>query len=352
MIEVSALYPDQQHSTFDSTLTKSTRTILGVLRVCLLIGIVLSSPTGLATPVVIDFEDLPAGPIGTGAQVFVTDQYAFLGITFNGPAALDYSEGSVVAIPNFAHSGTKAIEQCYAIEFCTRPIEVSFREPQRRVEMWVGFSEFFVGRTETFTALLSAFDADGREVGRATTTLVVGSQPIPIRTPLEVISPDVNIVRAALRLLLPDGSLAPTNGLAVDDVEFDTAGRPLATTFGPPSSSNRSGTAVEPINTATGNYFFQPTDLVIPARGLSVIFTRTYNSMDASGGPLGPGWTHSYNVFLTERGDGSVAIKLGDGHQEFYDALGGAVSASVGWGFQCFAQECRWDVHPHFKGAA
>src|SRR5687768_2404615 len=70
-----------------------------------------------AAPIVIDFEDLPAGPTGAPATVVVNDQYADRGIRFNNPVALDYSIGAV-AIPGFAHSGVKAIEQCYTEEFC------------------------------------------------------------------------------------------------------------------------------------------------------------------------------------------------------------------------------------------
>jgi RHS repeat-associated protein len=33
-------------------------------------------------------------------------------------------------------------------------------------------------------------------------------------------------------------------------------------------------------------------------------------------------WYHSYNISLTERSDGTVVIKQGDGHEEFYDPLG------------------------------
>jgi YD repeat-containing protein len=143
--------------------------------------------------------------------------------------------------------------------------------------------------------------------------------------PLEVSSTEANIARALVQNFAPDGTVAITSALAVDDVEFDTVvppPRPLATTFGPPSSSNPSGMAAEPINTATGNYLFQRTDLTIPGRGIPFVFTRTYNSLDTYSGPLGHGWTHSYNVVLTENMDGVVVIKFGYGHEEFYDPQG------------------------------
>src|SRR5262245_10539402 len=102
--------------------TKMTKMFIRLL-VFLVMGL-----TGLnvsAAPVVIDFEDLPAGPVGASARVNVNSQYAARGIIFNDPVALDYSAGAV-AIPGFTHSGTKAIEQCYSVEFCTTPIEMSF----------------------------------------------------------------------------------------------------------------------------------------------------------------------------------------------------------------------------------
>jgi len=96
-----------------------------------------------------------------------------------------------------------------------------------------------------------------------------------------------------------------------------------ATLGSPGGSANPQGTIAEPVNTATGNYIFQRTDLAIPGRGLPTIFTRTYNSLDSYSGPLGSGWTHSYNIILTEKSDGSVVIKQGDGREEFYDPAGG-----------------------------
>ena len=51
----------------------------------------------------------------------------------------------------------------------------------------------------------------------------------------------------------------------------------------------------EPVNTLNGNVFFSETDISIPCPGMPLAFRRTYNSVDKQDGPLGAGWTHSYN---------------------------------------------------------
>lgn len=90
------------------------------------------------------------------------------------------------------------------------------------------------------------------------------------------------------------------------------------------------GVKAGPVNVATGNFAFEYTDLVMPGRGLSVAFSRTYNSLDGYRGPLGLGWTHSYNVFTKENADASVTIKHGDGHEDIYlPSSGGAYTAQV-----------------------
>ena len=59
------------------------------------------------------------------------------------------------------------------------------------------------------------------------------------------------------------------------------------------------------INSTTGNMFVIVPDLVIPGKNLKFEFTRAYNSRDSYSGPLGYGWTHSYNLTLTPGSNGS-----------------------------------------------
>jgi RHS repeat-associated protein/uncharacterized repeat protein (TIGR01451 family) len=89
-------------------------------------------------------------------------------------------------------------------------------------------------------------------------------------------------------------------------------------------------TSNEPVNTATGNYFHQHTDFVIPGRGLPLVFQRTYNVLDTYAGPLGAGWTHSYNAFLSELASGAVIIKWGDGHAETFTPSGSSYISPPG----------------------
>ncbi len=54
----------------------------------------------------------------------------------------------------------------------------------------------------------------------------------------------------------------------------------------------------DPVNMVTGNMYHEETDFSIPARGLPLLFKRTYNSRTPKEGPLGWGWTHSFNQTL------------------------------------------------------
>ncbi|HEY3269128.1 MAG TPA: hypothetical protein VGM37_19630 [Armatimonadota bacterium] len=191
-----------------------------LLAFSILVAVALSAARGA----VITFEDLsPGGPGGAGAPVVVTNQYASLGVTFNFPDAFDYSKG-LFAIPNFAHSGTVAIEQCYAAEFCTSPISINFTAGQARVKVWVGYSAKL---DQSIPVIMRGFDANGTEIVSSTVTLPANpNNPTLIRTPLEVGRFAGDIRRVDISFFSSGGNIYFNNGLAVDDVEFDTIGPP------------------------------------------------------------------------------------------------------------------------------
>ena len=89
----------------------------------------------------------------------------------------------------------------------------------------------------------------------------------------------------------------------------------MTAVYGQPGGSpqNSSPSFAEPVNTATGNYYATRADLTVPGKGLSLIFVRSYNSADPYSGPVGIGWTHSFNLVLVQNSDNSVNIKEGDG---------------------------------------
>lgn len=72
------------------------------------------------------------------------------------------------------------------------------------------------------------------------------------------------------------------------------------------------------VNPSIGNYVTTFTDAQLPAAGLSVDLTRTYNSMDVRTGAFGPGWSTAIDTSATEEADGKVLIKYPDGRQERY----------------------------------
>jgi YD repeat-containing protein len=89
-------------------------------------------------------------------------------------------------------------------------------------------------------------------------------------------------------------------------------------------------TSKDPVNLATGNYVYNHLDIQIPRRGLPFEFQRYYNSKAAASAnqPLGFGWTHSYNIYLSINSSNSAVIAFGDGHQETYatNGAGGYIS--------------------------
>lgn len=60
----------------------------------------------------------------------------------------------------------------------------------------------------------------------------------------------------------------------------------------------------DPVNMVTGNMYHTERDIALKGRGgLPIVFERSYNSRDAKAGPLGAGWTHSFNQYLSFEDD-------------------------------------------------
>ncbi len=83
------------------------------------------------------------------------------------------------------------------------------------------------------------------------------------------------------------------------------------------NSLTLNSTTAETVNTATGNAYLSFADLLVPGSGLRFGFVRAYNSLDPYSGPLGQGWTHSYNIVLSVNSD-VVTIKEADGQEHVF----------------------------------
>ncbi|MEY9863623.1 RHS repeat-associated protein [Catenulispora sp. GAS73] len=92
--------------------------------------------------------------------------------------------------------------------------------------------------------------------------------------------------------------------------------------------------AGDPVNTATGSYTESVDDASLPGVGLTFDFRRVYNSAAAGvSGPLGPGWTHPYAMFLRVGGNGDATLTAEDGAQAvFVKQADGSFQAPPGVG--------------------
>jgi hypothetical protein len=179
--------------------------------------VLIGRPGLLLAQVTLTFDDLPVGLIST--------QYGSQGATFNSPLVRDYSQ-----MPGFAHSGKQAVELCFAAEFCTATLNVNFTTGEAHVKVFVGFTSQL---SQASPVLLRALDQNGALVGQTTAVLGPSTGPIPVQVPLEVTSSSPNIRQITAGFA---ASGAFNNGLAFDDLEFDTAGPPpVCTATQPPT---------------------------------------------------------------------------------------------------------------------
>jgi YD repeat-containing protein len=93
--------------------------------------------------------------------------------------------------------------------------------------------------------------------------------------------------------------------------------------------------SADPVNTLTGNFTYQRSDVVIPGRGGGVSFSRSYNSLDTRTSTLGPGWGHAYNTHLETSAEtgwptGTARIVQWDGRTDRYTPVSGGYSGPPG----------------------
>ncbi|MBI4536085.1 MAG: RHS repeat protein, partial [Ignavibacteriae bacterium] len=242
----------------------------------------------------------------TGIQVLkIPDRNSWLAqkslLTSNANSSLNYS----IADVNF-------LEATY---FCTTSSVCSgytLTLPRSLIQYggwkgWIIIAEDSVDFTWSF--LISGQSAGGFTV----------DDPIPIDLVFEIVSPPV-----------PGSATAPST--------FSSAIGPGLTQF-----DTFNG---DPVNMVNGNMYHTERDLVIKGRGgLPLVFERSYNSREAKDGPLGFGWTHSFNHFLKFSDDNanfardaddtdgitsSVIWTDGTGSEKFVQIAGNSTGVPIG----------------------
>ena len=92
-----------------------------------------------------------------------------------------------------------------------------------------------------------------------------------------------------------------------------------------PNSPNNAGT--DPVDTTTGAFLHETTDLAFGTLGYPIQFKRTYVSdRRNANGPLGSGWTHSYAMRLDTSSDWARGL----GFRTAMDAVAAIAEAYVG----------------------
>jgi YD repeat-containing protein len=119
------------------------------------------------------------------------------------------------------------------------------------------------------------------------------------------------------------GGLATTSGVygGVTTAGYNGVllwrGGPGSSELGSPSEYCTTCPATsQPVDGANGEFWHTFGDLAIPGRGIPLDLTHSYRSINAGqNGPLGFGWTDSYNLYLTTDANGDVTVHEETGTQ-------------------------------------
>lgn len=128
------------------------------------------------------------------------------------------------------------------------------------------------------------------------------------------------------------GSGSQTGTVNVGTFQNILGDGPLTSTWCNPGPTGCDGTASpngsdDPVDTGTGSYVYGHTDLEFGIRGFPVRFSRVYvSSRHRQDGPLGFGWTHSYDMRLVKSSDWT----RGFGFRTAVDAAAAVAEAYVG----------------------
>ena len=141
-----------------------------------------------------------------------------------------------------------------------------------------------------------------------------------------------------------EGAAAPTRAIPTAGPE----GRPCATAapavpagprWGPeaPAAARRAadraaashpsprwGNRLNEVNTFTGNLTISDQPVSYQGVGAALPFVISFNSQSSYSGPLGPQWTHSYDIHIVNQGATGAGVIEGDGHEYWFALVSGS----------------------------
>jgi RHS repeat-associated protein len=123
----------------------------------------------------------------------------------------------------------------------------------------------------------------------------------------------------------PDDVLCDFDRIKIDPWEFsptyiDGTGAASGQLMGAGvHATNPSGTQADPVNSATGSFLTQVTDLSLAGIGVPFRLTRSYNSLDSTSSSLGRGWRHSFAAELVVQPHGDMTLIGEDGQRVEYE---------------------------------
>lgn len=181
-------------------------------------------------------------------------------------------------------------------------------------------------------------DAGGNPVGAttATVTLTISSatlscvaNPVSTTTGVATFSGCEVPTAGSYTLTASAPTLASATSASftiVNGTPLETApvGTPLAQTFGGDTNyANNPTSVVDDVNSATGAVQVAYEDLQVAGIGVAFDLTRSYNSLDTTGGVFGPGWSSIFDAGVQVAANGLTATVRGeDGQQVVFKSNG------------------------------
>ncbi|NUM48389.1 MAG: RHS repeat protein, partial [Anaerolineales bacterium] len=210
----------------------------------------------------------------------------------------------------------------------------------RKAHLWRKFIYLFVVLTQLVQPIANAFGAPAPNLSRAN-VISDTTQPPVVHPPITEsersswsrpeVDPSVGFSRrvdpASIALIPPVPVNQPTSPAAQGLAFFgnNNFGQSYKDTNNPEDHPGKHFAG--PVNLVNGNYFLTVGDHFFAAQGLSVQFARSYNSQDETSGPLGKGWTHSFNIVAEDTiPNMQVTIRNADGSRDVYTSSNGGAT--------------------------